>query len=82
MSKNLTWLTHKHLLELFFMDLIVNAPEGSELQWQKLKRAMVKILMSNLATKEQCISTINFLLLCLSKFCILGGLIYLKNINV
>jgi hypothetical protein len=31
MSKKLTWLTHKHLLESFFMDLIVNSPEGSEL---------------------------------------------------
>jgi hypothetical protein len=31
MSKKLTWLTQKNLLESFFMDLIVNAPECSEL---------------------------------------------------
>jgi hypothetical protein len=43
---------------------------------------MVKILMDNLATTEQYISTANFLLPCLSKFCILEGLIYLKNINI
>jgi hypothetical protein len=42
---------------------------------------MVKILMDNLAT-EQYISTTNFLLLCLSKFHILEGLIYLKNISI
>jgi hypothetical protein len=37
---------------------------------------MVKIIMDNLAT-EQYVSTINFLLQRLSKFCILEGLIYL-----
>jgi hypothetical protein len=42
-------------------------------------RVVVKILMDNLA--EQCISTTNILLPYLSKFCILEGLIYLKNIN-
>jgi hypothetical protein len=30
-SKKLTWLTYKYLLESFFMDLMVNAPERSEL---------------------------------------------------
>jgi hypothetical protein len=40
----------------------------------KLKRAMVKILTNNLAT-EQNVSTTNFLLQCLSKFCTLEGLI-------
>jgi hypothetical protein len=42
---------------------------------------MVKFLMDNLAT-EQSISIINFLLLCLSKTCILEGLMYLKNVNI
>jgi hypothetical protein len=31
MSKKITWLTHKYLLESFFMDLIVNTPERSAL---------------------------------------------------
>jgi hypothetical protein len=29
-SKKLTWLTHKYLQQSFFIDLIVYAPEGSE----------------------------------------------------
>jgi hypothetical protein len=57
------------------MDLIINAPEESELSRQKLKRAIVKILMYNLVTEEQCISIINSLLQCLSELCILEGLI-------
>jgi hypothetical protein len=43
---------------------------------------MVKILMDNLATNKQHISTTNLLLPCLSKVCILEDLIYLKNINI
>jgi hypothetical protein len=52
MSKKPTWLTHKHLLESFFMDLIVNAPEGSDYNDKKLKEPWFKILMDNLATNR------------------------------
>jgi hypothetical protein len=45
-------------------------------------RVMVKILMDSLATNRMVYRTTNFLLPCLTKFCILEGLIYLKNINI
>jgi hypothetical protein len=35
------------------MGLIVNVPGGSEVQFQIRKRAMVKILTDNLATKRR-----------------------------
>jgi hypothetical protein len=57
-------------------------PQNDQNCNDKNLRVMVKILIDNLATNRTVYRTTNFLLPCLSKFCILEGLIYLKNINI
>jgi hypothetical protein len=49
---------------------------------ENLKELKLKFWWTIYQLTENFTSTIKFLLLCLSKFCILQGLIYLKNINI
>jgi hypothetical protein len=49
---------------------------------KNLKESWLKFWWTIKQLTEQYISTTNILLPCLSKFCILEDLIYLKNINI